>query len=110
MMCPPYGIENVFTLGSNFNCCNAPGKSISIVLPSLGLRSAPQESTDVFQGCGNNVSTSKICLYWVAILILNLNPSFIVPTPFTKGGGGGGGSGRPPSYLKKCCPHEREIL
>ena len=30
MMRLPYGIENVFTLGSNFNCCTAPGKSLSI--------------------------------------------------------------------------------
>ena len=35
-------------------------------------------------------------------------PSLLVPTPFTKGGGGG--SSGPPSYLKNCCPHEREIL
>ena len=30
-------------------------------------------------------------------------PSFLVPTPFTKGRGGG-------SYLKNRCPHEREFL
>ena len=72
MMCLPYGIENVFTLGSNFNCGTALGKSLSIVLPSLELRSAPQESTDVFQGCGNKVPTLQICPYWAAALIPNL--------------------------------------
>ena len=37
-------------------------------------------------------------------------PSFLVPTPFTKGGGGGiEMPPPPPSYLKNSCPYEREI-
>ena len=72
MMDLPLAIENVSTLCGNFNCCTAPGKSLGIVLPSLGLRSAPRGSTDVFQGCGSKVPILHICLYLAAVLILNL--------------------------------------
>ena len=39
----------MFTPGSNFNFCTAPGKNLCIVPPSLWSESAPRGNTDVFR-------------------------------------------------------------
>ena len=55
---------DVFPPGGNFNCCTAPGKNLCIVPPSLCSRSAPQGSTDVFQGFGKKILTSFLyCIF-----------------------------------------------
>ena len=63
---------DVFTQGSNFNCCTAPGKNLCIAPSSLWSRSAPRGSTDVFQGFDNKVLTLQICLYWAVVHIPTL--------------------------------------
>ena len=60
------------TIGSNFNCCTAPGKNICMVRPSLWSRSAPRRSTDYFQAFRKKVLALQICLYWAAVLISTL--------------------------------------